>query len=246
MDLGGQLFRQLHREQVSGERVAGAVIGIVTGNQDPDQLGRVQVRLPMFATDDSTWWAPVVSIGAGKNRGWFFVPEIDDEVVVMFEHGDVNHPVVVGAVWNDRDEPADQNDGANERRVIRSRAGSRLIFDDDQGKLIIEDGGGAGRITLDAKANSITLEALAGDVSLQAPSGDFIAVADKAVIKAGANLTLVSDADTQLDADSGLKLSGSGDVKLSGADVHFNTSGKAKGASKPSTSPQDVPDPFGS
>jgi uncharacterized protein involved in type VI secretion and phage assembly len=94
MDLGGQLFRQLHREQVSGERVAGAVIGIVTGNQDPDQLGRVQVRLPMFATDDSTWWAPVVSIGAGKNRGWFFVPEIDDEVVVMFEHGDVNHPVV--------------------------------------------------------------------------------------------------------------------------------------------------------
>ena len=84
-------------------------------------------------------------LGAGKNRGWFFIPENDDEVLCLFEHGDMERPLVVGALWNGKDKPPDKNPGGNPRRVIKSRAGSKITFDDDQMKLIIEDGSGKGK-----------------------------------------------------------------------------------------------------
>jgi uncharacterized protein involved in type VI secretion and phage assembly len=75
-------------------------------------------------------------IGAGKNRGWFFIPEKNDEVLVMFEHGDINRPLVVGSLWNGKDKPPDKNPGGNPRRVIKSRLGSKITFDDDKEQLI--------------------------------------------------------------------------------------------------------------
>ncbi len=244
MDLADQLFRHLQREVASAERIGGAVIGVVTGNQDPDKLGRVQVRLPMFGDQDSTWWAPVISAGAGKQRGWFFIPEIDDEVVVMFEHGDVNHPVVVGALWSKDDAPADSNGGDNERRVIKSRAGSRLIFDDDKQLLIIEDGGGKGRVTLDADKNLITIEALDGDVAVQAPAGAFTLVADKAVLKAGGNLTISSGDGMTIAGDAGVTIKAGSAMAISGSTVDINNGG-AKSAQAPQASPAAVADPYG-
>src|SRR5439155_1732561 len=82
-----------------GEKEAGKMfepaVGVVTDNKDPSKLGRVKLKIPILSDNDSTFWAPVVMMGAGKNRGWFFIPEVNDEVLVMFEHGDVNRPVVV-------------------------------------------------------------------------------------------------------------------------------------------------------
>jgi uncharacterized protein involved in type VI secretion and phage assembly len=92
-------------------------------------------------------------LGASKNRGWFFIPEVDDEVLCLFEHGELDRPLVVGALWNGKDKPPDKNPGGNPRRVIKSREGNKITFDDDKMQLIIEDGGGSCKITFDANAN---------------------------------------------------------------------------------------------
>src|SRR5512139_1884124 len=171
-DLATYFAGQIYQAEEEASRVYEPLIGIVTDNKDPDKLGRVKVKFPILSEQDTSWWAPIVMIGAGKNRGWFFIPEKDDEVLCLFEHGDISRPLIVGALWNGKDKAPDKNPGGNPRRVIKSRAGSKITFDDDQEKLIIEDGAQKGRITFDAKANKITIEALDGDVCFQAPKDD--------------------------------------------------------------------------
>lgn len=240
-----QLFYQQIRtaERESG-RVNEALIGIVTDNKDPDKLGRVKVKFPVLSEQDTTHWVPLVMQGAGKKRGWYFIPEINDEVLVMFEHGDLNSPIIVGAIWNGKDKPADSNPGGNPRRVIKSRAGSRVIFDDENEKLIIEDGGGAGRITLDAKGGKIVIEALKGDVALQSPQGEMKIVANEASFEAGTNLEIVAGSSMKFGSGGSTDIKGSSLAQLSGAAVNIN--GGASAPSAPSTSPQDIADPYGS
>ena len=145
-DLASYLFAQIQAGEHERDRVYEPVIGLVTDNKDPDKLGRVQLKIPILSDRDTTWWAPIVMLGAGKNRGWFFIPEKDDEVLVLFEHGDINRPLIIGALWNGKDKPPDKNPGGNPRRMIKSRAGSTITFDDDGGKIVIEDGGGKGKL----------------------------------------------------------------------------------------------------
>jgi phage protein D len=81
------------------------LIGIVTDNQDPQGWGRVKVKFPTLTEDHSSDWARVVNSGAGAHRGFDCLPEIDDEVLVGFEHGDIHRPFVLGGVWNGKDAP---------------------------------------------------------------------------------------------------------------------------------------------
>ncbi len=152
-DLASVFAGQIHQAEAEGTRVYEPVIGIVTDNKDPSKLGRVKVKIPILSQQDSTYWCPIIMLGAGKNRGWFFIPEKDDEVLMLFEHGDMNRPLVVGALWNGKDKPPDKNPGKNPRRVIKSRQGSKITFDDENNQLIIEDGAQKGRITFDSNAN---------------------------------------------------------------------------------------------
>src|SRR4051794_34768922 len=158
-------------------------------------------------------------LGAGKNRGWFFIPEKDDEVLVMFEHGDVNRPIVIGALYNGKDKPPDKNPGSNPRRMIKSRGGSKITFDDENGKLIIEDGGGKGKITFEAGCNKISFEASSGDVCIQTPAGNTQVVAKDAKFTAAGKV--------EIHAGSGIKIEGkevtikASDVTLSGSTCTF-------------------------
>jgi uncharacterized protein involved in type VI secretion and phage assembly len=121
------------------------VIGIVTHNKDPEKLGRVRVQIPCLpAVDDqkeSTFWAWMVWPMAGANFGSYFLPEIDDQVLVVFQGGDIRFPFVVGGVWCKPDPPPEKNsDGKNHYRLIKSRSGHRLIFDDsNKGKVVLSD-----------------------------------------------------------------------------------------------------------
>ena len=151
---------------------------------------------------------------------------------------------VARALWSKDDAPADKNDGGNERRVIKSRAGSRLIFDDDKQQLIIEDGGGKGRVTLDADKNLITIEALDGDVAVQAPAGELTLVADKAVFKAGGTLSITSGDGMTIAGDAGVTIKAGSAMAISGSTVDINNGG-AKSAQAPTASPADVADPYG-
>lgn len=87
------------------DRLYGVVIGIVTNNEDPANLGRVKVKFPWLSDDNESDWARVAVLMAGESRGTWFPPQIDDEVLVAFQHGDIRFPIVLGALWNGKDIP---------------------------------------------------------------------------------------------------------------------------------------------
>jgi uncharacterized protein involved in type VI secretion and phage assembly len=240
-DLASYFFHQLRTEQEEAGRMYDPVIGIVTDNKDPDKLARVKVKIPALSSEDTTWWCPVVAMGAGKNRGWFFIPEVEDEVLVMFEHGDMQRPIVIGALWGGKDKPPEKNPGGNPKRVFKSRAGDLIEFDDDGGKVTISDGGGKGVVVID-KANKISIEAKSGDVCLQAPTGELVIVAKEVDFQADQALEIV--------AGQGLKIGSGGKATIAGkmlqiASQPCNLAASAADAAEPSASPAEVADPYG-
>ncbi|NVB81601.1 MAG: phage tail protein [Kofleriaceae bacterium] len=243
-DLSSAFAAQIRVAEEESGRCYEPLIAVVTDNKDPQKLGRVKVKYPVLSEQDTSYWAPIIMLGAGKNRGWFFIPEKDDEVLVLFEHGDINRPLVVGGIWNGKDKPADTNPGGNPRRVIRSRQNSKVTFDDENEKLIIEDGAQKGRITFDAKANKIIIEALDGDVCFQSPADDMTIVAKSIEMKATTNLEIHAGDAMQWGAGGSATIKGA-DATLSGSKVNMNT-GNAQMPTAPTTSPQDIPDPYGS
>ncbi|MCK4734088.1 MAG: hypothetical protein KAT65_16670, partial [Methanophagales archaeon] len=110
----------------------GVFIGLVTNNEDDEKRGRVKVEFPWRGNSNESNWARVATVMAGKDRGTFFLPEVDDEVLVAFDRGDINHPYVIGSLWNGVDTPPETNaDGKNNIRKIKSRSGHEIIFDDN-------------------------------------------------------------------------------------------------------------------
>jgi uncharacterized protein involved in type VI secretion and phage assembly len=151
---------------------------------------------------------------------------------------------VIGALWNGKDKPPDKNPGGNPRRVIKSRSGSKITFDDDKNQLIIEDGTGKGKITFDADKNKITIEALAGDVCFQSPAGDMQIFAKEAEFKASQNLEIHAGSNMKWGSGGKTDIKGS-NTTLSGSKVNMNC-GNAQMPGAPSPSPKDVKDPYGS
>jgi len=115
------------------------LVGKVTNNQDPKKLGRVRVKFPTLTEEHESNWARVVAVGAGANRGFDCLPEIDDEVLVAFEHGDIHRPYILGGVWNGKDAPPEKvtdsiADGKVRLRTVKTRTGHTLQFvEEDKG-----------------------------------------------------------------------------------------------------------------
>lgn len=150
------------RHGVHESKVLGVMVGVVTDNQDPDGLGRIKLRLPRLTGDEESAWARVVTFMAGSNMGAVFIPEVDDEVLVAFEQGDVNLPYVIGSLHNGKDSaPYSNADGLNKERVIKSKSGHIIRLDDTPGqeKIEIIDKTGDNMITIDSAENKIKIEA---------------------------------------------------------------------------------------
>jgi uncharacterized protein involved in type VI secretion and phage assembly len=130
---------ELLAETTDGEaaagRMLGAVIGVVSNVADPDSLGRVKVKYPWLKDDSESPWARVVSFMAGPSRGGVFRPDTGDEVLVLFDHGDMRFPYVVGALWNGKDAmPTERGgDSDNAIRLIKSKSGHQILLDDTAG-----------------------------------------------------------------------------------------------------------------
>jgi uncharacterized protein involved in type VI secretion and phage assembly len=117
----------------------GLVEAIVVDNIDPERLGRVKVKFPSLPEMPESFWARLMTPMAGQKRGWMTIPEKEDEVLVAFLHGDVQHAVVLGGLYNGVDQPPYANeDGQNNLRVFQSRSGHRLTFDDTPGAERVE------------------------------------------------------------------------------------------------------------
>lgn len=152
----------------------GVYPAIVTNINDPDGLGRVKVRLPWSPDSEGEFyeaWARIATLMAGADRGTWFIPDVDDEVLVSFEAGDPRHPYVVGVLWNGQDAPPESMDGGGENNIkaIHSRNGVNIIFDDSSGQetltletpggqtIILKDGPGSIECR-DSNGNSIKME----------------------------------------------------------------------------------------
>jgi uncharacterized protein involved in type VI secretion and phage assembly len=183
-------------------RYFGVVIGVVTNNQDPNNMARVRVKFPWLSDDNESWWARIAVPMGGKGRGTYFLPEVEDEVLVAFEHGDVRSPYVVGALWNGKDAPPTTNsDGQNNIRLIHSRSGHLIRLDDTNGneKIEIIDKTGGNKITIQSSDNSMKLECT-GKMTLHATAG--IEINSDADIKISANTTMNITASATMDIES--------------------------------------------
>lgn len=197
-------------------RINGVVVGVVTNNQDPDGMGRVKVKFPWLSDADESTWARVAAPMAGKERGFYFLPEVDDEVLVVFEHGDMRFPYVLGALWNGKDAPpAANDDGKNNIRVIKSRSGHVIRLTDEDGKEKIEiiDKSEKNSVVFDTADNTITITS----------EKDIVLSASKGVIKLDAkNVEIKSSADTKIESGAGMDVKASAAMKIKGQTVDIN------------------------
>lgn len=242
--LARELTRNVYRKTYVEHGLDGfrePTIGFVKENQDPQKLGRVTVTITVEGKTFTTGWIQIIMPGAGANRGWFFIPEAGDEVLVMFRDGE---PLVVGALWG-KDKPPDANpDGNNPHRRITSRSGSSVLLDDDGDTIIIEDGTGKGRITFDAKNNKILVEALQGDVCFQAPNGTMtIDVDGNTELDAKQNLEIHCGGEMNLTCPTSIDIKG-GDVSISGTAGTNLCGGMAKPAQPSILTAEPVPRPY--
>jgi phage protein D/phage baseplate assembly protein gpV len=191
------------------------VVGLVLDNQDPNGLGRVKINLPGLSEDETGHWARVASPMAGGGRGMFFLPEKNDEVLVAFEQGDITRPYVLGALWNGKDKPPESNaDGQNNLRLIKSRSGHLVRFDDTAGaeKIEIIDKSGENSVTIDTISNTISIKS-AQDVVIEAPRGKISLSARSVEVK--------STADTNIEAQT-MDLKANATMTIKGQRVNIN------------------------
>ena len=204
-------------------RFYGTCVGIVTNNKDEEGLGRVKVKFPWLSVQDESYWARVVTPMAGKDRGMYFLPEKDDEVLVAFEHGMIEFPYILGALWNGQDKPPESNnDGKNNKRIIKSRSGHQIILDDTENneQIIIRDKTGKNEIIIDSKNNAIMVRVekdmvveVKGKISINNSSGEVVIETKKMILKGELEVEKNTSIKGNLDVNKNAKIKGNFDVQ---------------------------------
>jgi phage protein D/phage baseplate assembly protein gpV len=198
----------------------GVVVAQVTDVRDPENQGRVKIRYPWLSDSYVSDWARTIQPGAGAHRGAVVLPEVNDEVVVAFELGDLRRPYVVGGLWNGVDPPPlgekliDASTGAVRRRGFVSKLGHCVVFfddDSDSGIALLSADRGL-RLALDKTKTTIHV-ASNGKVEIEASSD--------VTIKAGANLKLQAAAKLELKGAQ-VSISGDGPVEVKGSPIQLN------------------------
>lgn len=168
----------------------GVYPALVSDVVDPNNQGRVKVRLhwsPDAGGSNYEVWARLATMMGGNNRGSWFIPDKDDEVLVAFEGGNPRRPYVVGALWNGKDDPPERMDGSgnNYLKTILSRQGIRITMDDTDGavKLRLETPGGQSIVLSDAD-NSIVAEDSNGNSIKMEAQGITITAASQVKVQA--------------------------------------------------------------
>jgi uncharacterized protein involved in type VI secretion and phage assembly len=212
------LLRTLLSPGDTDGRFYGVVVGVVTNNKDPDGMHRVKVKFPWLDLDHESHWARVAATMAGNGRGAYFLPEADDEVLVAFEHGSLEHPYVIGSLWNGKDTAHENNsDGKNDNRSIKSRSGHvvRLCDSDGGERIDVIDKTGNNKIVISSSDNKITIEAQ-GDIEITSRTG-------KVTIAGQTGVQITSAiADVTLQARTSIGATATGPVNISGLTVNIN------------------------
>jgi phage protein D/phage baseplate assembly protein gpV len=211
-------FRDLLRPNEGTDWGSSVVIGIVTNNIDKDdkgrstQLGRVKVKFPALGDGIESGWARVLTPNAGKDHGMFYMPQVDDEVVVAFEHGDTRRPLIIGSLFNGLHKPLPEIIDPSEtdkkplfgvktphEAYVESKQKMTLRSHEKMTVEVKKDGqGGTGDFTLDA----------AGKVEQKAATSFKETSGTTFEIEAGSSVTIKGKGSVTVEATAGLTLKG--------------------------------------
>jgi phage protein D/phage baseplate assembly protein gpV len=221
-----------------GSLVRGVATGLVTNLNDPDNLGRVKVKYAWLGEIESDW-VRVAAPMAGAGRGFYYLPEINDEVLIAFEHGDVHHPYIVGALWNSQDKPPLPNnqatkDGKVNQRMIKSRSGHTILLDDTEGQeqIVIRDKTTKNEIVINSKDNTlvvrvdkdITVEAK-GKINVKSSSDDLTFEGRNMTIKTQQNFSLQATGSCAIKSVQNCTVEGTAGLTIKNAAAQVALSG---------------------
>lgn len=177
----------------------GLVIGLVTNNNDPEDMGRVRVKYATLGDDMEGEWARIATPGAGADRGMMFLPAVGDEVVLAFEHGDTRRPVVLGALYNAQDKPSSKMlEGAPREKAF-------VLHTDVDAEIQ------TGKQLAITTSDDLTMTVQGGDVKTTTDA--------KVEIKAGATILLDGTGEITIKSSAGINVEATGPLKLKGATV---------------------------
>src|SRR5229473_6079575 len=116
-------------------KMFGVEVALVTNVQDPQKLGRVKVCFPRLPGKPESDWVRVVQPAAGAGRGFYWIPEVNDEVLVAFERGEAHRPYVVGSLWNGKDKPMKGGyEDENTTVMLQTKSGHQIKMSDKDGE----------------------------------------------------------------------------------------------------------------
>ena len=211
--------------------VNGAYYGKVMDNSDPNNLGRVKVLIDVSGDSIETKWAPVISFYGGEEKGAFYLPEVDDQVIVVFLDNTINNPIIISNIWGDNQKPPEteentgcdlNQDGDNLLKFIRSRAGHRIILDDKDGeeKVQFVSGDGNTRVEFLKKDKMINIET-DKDVSINA-DGKLGIEADEIILKLDKDVIIETDELSFETKTKDINNKSNSNMKIEGASLILN------------------------
>jgi uncharacterized protein involved in type VI secretion and phage assembly len=243
------LSRLIGADQGTGSsvsEVSGVVTGIVTNLKDPNKLGRVKVKFPWLADDVESDWMRVSSPMAGPERGFMYIPEVNDEVLVAFEHGNPNRPYLIGQLWNMKDKPpySDSDNAITdkvEKRIIKTRAGHFLEFDDTKSsekvtiktkaghQIVMDDKSGSENISItDKSGNKLVIDSSKKSVSFDV-GGDFsVNSKGKIILNSTGNIEITAKAGNATVKGTKLSMEGTASSELKAPQVKVNGTAQAE------------------
>jgi phage protein D/phage baseplate assembly protein gpV len=214
--------------------VYGVVPAIVTNLEDPEDLGRVKVKYPWLDETQESFWVRPAAPMAGAERGIMYLPEVDDEVLVAFEHGDMHRPYMLGALWSSTDKPPLPNseafsDGKVVKRVIKTRSGHVIELDDTDGaeKIIIRDKTESNELVIDSAENSMTIK-VEGDFTVEAKGKITLQSTKDMALESKAKFDVTSTQDASIKAQAKFAAEGTGGSTVKGATLTLESQAKSE------------------
>ena len=219
-----------------GAPINGVVVALVTDNNDPNNEARVKLKFPWLDDNYESDWARLTQLGAGPNSGAVWIPEVNDEVLVAFEFGDIRRPYVVGSLYNGQDTPNEGSglfdNGKVKRRGFISRKGHQFIFFDDSSKAGIAfiSSDGNLKISLNETNSEIHISSQGKvhvesqqDMALESQGNLKLSAQQGITLEAQTNLDLKGGSGATLDGGPQLEVKASGQLKVTGAMVDVNS-----------------------
>ena len=200
-----------------------AMVALVTDNNDPDNMGRVKLKFPWFADDAESNWSRIAMPGAGKDRGFFVLPEIGDEVLVAFLSGDMNYPVVLGGLYNSKAPPPLTSynavaEGKVVNRMFKTTSGHIIQLEEKSSakSITIQDGAKQVSVKMDATNKQMTSKSEGkyivesqGDITVESKTA-------KVTVKATGDVVIESNGNVNIKASANVSIEGNAQVTVKG------------------------------